>query len=150
MILPFKDIESVGKEKGYTNFGYSGIVILIKGHEEMFFEFSKNVARDDFALTMIHMLDTLDPTLDSKLLDGEGKTGTDVAKAEHESLEKARSNSKQLSASHDKLAVLNDKGMSTPTGSVRRLLTEPSIRPQAHHVRRYRGFNTRFPAQCLP
>lgn len=46
MILPFKDIENVDKEKGFR-FGYSGLVIVIHGHEELFFEFASSEARDD-------------------------------------------------------------------------------------------------------
>jgi sterol 3beta-glucosyltransferase len=48
LILPLKDIENVDKEKGFR-FGYSGLVVVIKGHEEIFFEFGQPDTRDDCA-----------------------------------------------------------------------------------------------------
>jgi len=46
MILPIKDIETARKEKAYhwSNFG---LVTVIRGHEELFFEFSQEPARDE-------------------------------------------------------------------------------------------------------
>jgi len=46
MILPIKDIETARKEKAYhwSNFG---LVTVIRGHEELFFEFSQEAARDE-------------------------------------------------------------------------------------------------------
>ncbi len=58
MILPYDDIENVYKEKGFR-FGYSGLVIVIKGHEEIFFEFSNSVARDDCELVLLKQLDNI-------------------------------------------------------------------------------------------
>lgn len=55
MILPLQDIENVDKEKGFR-FGYSGLVIVIRGHEELFFEFSRSEARDDCAVTLLQSL----------------------------------------------------------------------------------------------
>ncbi|KAI9874262.1 MAG: Sterol 3-beta-glucosyltransferase, partial [Watsoniomyces obsoletus] len=46
LILPLKDIENVDKEKGFR-FGYHGLVLLIRGHEELFFEFNSAEHRDD-------------------------------------------------------------------------------------------------------
>jgi len=56
MILPYKDIENTYKEKGFK-FGYSGLVVVIHGHEELFFEFSSNVARDDCEFLLLKQLD---------------------------------------------------------------------------------------------
>ncbi|ORY84459.1 hypothetical protein BCR37DRAFT_267731 [Protomyces lactucae-debilis] len=43
--LPLEDIETVKKEKGFK-FAFSGIVINIRAHEPMFFEFSSSSERD--------------------------------------------------------------------------------------------------------
>ncbi|ODV95268.1 hypothetical protein PACTADRAFT_50014, partial [Pachysolen tannophilus NRRL Y-2460] len=56
MILPFKDIENVYKEKGFR-FGYSGLVIVIHGHEELFFEFGTSEARDDCETLLLKQID---------------------------------------------------------------------------------------------
>lgn len=42
MILPIKDIENVSSEHGFK-FGYSGLVFIIHGHEDVFFEFSSKM-----------------------------------------------------------------------------------------------------------
>jgi sterol 3beta-glucosyltransferase len=46
MVLPIKDIETARKEKAYhwSNFG---LVTVIRGHEELFFEFGQEAARDE-------------------------------------------------------------------------------------------------------
>ncbi|KAK8041344.1 Sterol 3-beta-glucosyltransferase [Apiospora phragmitis] len=46
LILPLNHIETVDKEKGFR-FGYHGLVVIIRGHEELFFELSQAVLRDD-------------------------------------------------------------------------------------------------------
>lgn len=56
MILPFTDIENIHKESGFR-FGYCGLVIVIRGHEELFFEFSANEYRDDCELQLLKQLD---------------------------------------------------------------------------------------------
>ncbi|ODQ57368.1 glycosyltransferase family 1 protein, partial [Wickerhamomyces anomalus NRRL Y-366-8] len=56
MILPYKDIENTYKEKGFK-FGYSGLVVVIHGHEELFFEFSSTSARDDCEFLLLRQLD---------------------------------------------------------------------------------------------
>lgn len=45
MVLPIKDVETARKEKAYhwSNFG---LVLVIRGHEELFFEFGQEAARD--------------------------------------------------------------------------------------------------------
>ncbi|KAH3668667.1 hypothetical protein OGAPHI_002421 [Ogataea philodendri] len=56
MILPFTDIENIMKEKGFR-FGYSGLVIVIHGHEELFFEFASDQARDDCEFLLLKQID---------------------------------------------------------------------------------------------
>ncbi len=56
LILPLRDIETVHKEKGFR-FGYSGLVLVIRGHEELFFEFRQSDIRDDCAVTLLQDLE---------------------------------------------------------------------------------------------
>ncbi|QLQ78739.1 hypothetical protein HG537_0B00880 [Torulaspora globosa] len=56
MILPLSDIETCYKEKGFR-FGYFGLVVVIRGHEELFFEFSTSLARDDAEYIILKQLD---------------------------------------------------------------------------------------------
>lgn len=56
MILPLIDIENVTKEKGFR-FGYSGLVVIIHGHEEIFFEFGLASNRDDCEVMVLREID---------------------------------------------------------------------------------------------
>lgn len=47
MILPLKDILATEKQKSFR-FGHHGLVIIVKGHEELFFEFMDEERRDAF------------------------------------------------------------------------------------------------------
>lgn len=57
LILPLRDMETAHKEKGFR-FGYSGLVVVIRGHEELFFEFGQAEVRDDCAITLLQGLET--------------------------------------------------------------------------------------------
>ena len=89
MILPLKDIENVDKEKGFR-FGYAGLVIVIKGHEELFFEFSQSDVRDDCAVTLLQGLESIKYLQESGLLTQEDKEEAETAIAEHKMLQEAR------------------------------------------------------------
>ena len=89
MVLPLKDIENVDKEKGFR-FGYSGLVIVIRGHEELFFEFGQSEVRDDCAVTLLENLESMRYLQESGLLRQEDQAEADVAKAEHQMLQRAR------------------------------------------------------------
>jgi sterol 3beta-glucosyltransferase len=89
LILPLKDIENVDKEKGFR-FGYSGLVIVIKGHEEIFFEFGQPDTRDDCAVTLLQNLETMRYLKESGLLSMEEKESAESAVAEHRALQEAR------------------------------------------------------------
>ncbi|KAL9111531.1 MAG: hypothetical protein Q9227_004019 [Pyrenula ochraceoflavens] len=89
MILPLKDIETVHKEKGFR-FGYHGLVLVIKGYEELFFEFNNADSRDDCAVTLHESLENVKSLLESGLLAAEEQEDADVAKAENELLQEAR------------------------------------------------------------
>ncbi|KAL8925174.1 MAG: hypothetical protein Q9208_003679 [Pyrenodesmia sp. 3 TL-2023] len=89
MVLPLKDIENVDKEKGFR-FGYSGLVIVIRGHEELFFEFSQAEVRDDCAVTLLEILGSMRYLEESELLAQGDKEEAETAKAEHRALLEAR------------------------------------------------------------
>jgi sterol 3beta-glucosyltransferase len=89
VVLPLKDIENVDKEKGFR-FGYSGLVIVIRGHEEIFFEFGQPDTRDDCAVTLLQNLETMRYLKESGLLSLEEKESADNAVAEHKALQQAR------------------------------------------------------------
>ncbi|KAH0558394.1 hypothetical protein GP486_004947 [Trichoglossum hirsutum] len=84
-----KDVENVDKEKGFR-FGYSGLVIVIRGHEELFFEFSQPDVRDDCVVTLLQSLDQVKFLKESGLLTQEEREGAEAAKAEHRMLQEAR------------------------------------------------------------
>ena len=90
MVLPLKDIENVDKEKGFR-FGYSGLVIVIRAFEELFFEFRTADMRDDCAVTLLQSLETIKYLQESGLLTREDKLEAETAKAEHRMLQDARS-----------------------------------------------------------
>lgn len=89
MVLPLKDIENVDKEKGFR-FGYSGLVVVIRGHEELFFEFGQTEVRDDCAVTLLENLESMRYLQESGLLTQEDKVDAENAKAEHRMLQEAR------------------------------------------------------------
>ncbi|KAG5303663.1 UDP-glucose:sterol glycosyltransferase [Histoplasma capsulatum G186AR] len=89
MILPLKDIENVEKEKGFR-FGYHGLVVIISGHEELFFEFNTADARDDCAVTLHQNLESIRYLVESGLLAQQEREEADAAMAEHQMLEEAR------------------------------------------------------------
>ncbi|KAI2779422.1 glycosyltransferase family 1 protein [Daldinia loculata] len=89
LILPLKDIETAEKEKGFR-FGYSGLVIVIRGHEEIFFEFNKAEMRDDCAVTLLRSLETTRYLREIGMLDQEEHEDVDEAMAERDALHKAR------------------------------------------------------------
>jgi sterol 3beta-glucosyltransferase len=97
LILPLKDIENVDKEKGFR-FGYSGLVVVVRGHEEIFFEFSHSDPRDDCCITLLESLETNKYLRESGLLSLEEKENVELAKAEHKKLQEARAT---LDDAHD-------------------------------------------------
>ncbi|CDO92746.1 unnamed protein product [Kluyveromyces dobzhanskii CBS 2104] len=56
MVLPLDDVENCYKETGFR-FGYFGLVIVIKGHEELFLEFGNKNARDDCEFVIMKVMD---------------------------------------------------------------------------------------------
>ncbi|KAL4895558.1 sterol 3-beta-glucosyltransferase [Aspergillus ambiguus] len=89
MILPLKDVENVEKEKGFR-FGYHGLVVIIRGHEELFFEFNAADVRDDCAVTLHQHLESVRFLSESGMLAEQEKDESEAAKAEHRMLQEAR------------------------------------------------------------
>lgn len=56
MILPLTDVDTCYKEKG-SNIAYSGLVIVIRGYDELFMEFSVQKARDDCLAMILRQLE---------------------------------------------------------------------------------------------
>lgn len=99
MILPIKDVENCYKERGFR-FGYFGLVLVIHGHEELFFEFSLQSSRDDAEFAMLKLLDAVKPRLD-----GVSAAKTNVKNGNTES---SSGRNKQLTEAA-KLRMLEDK-----------------------------------------
>ncbi|CRK42911.1 hypothetical protein BN1708_008906 [Verticillium longisporum] len=89
LILPLKDIENVDKEKGFR-FGYSGLVLVIRGHEEVFFEFSQRDAREDCFGHLLKSVERSRFLHNSGMLNQEDKEDAEYALAEREALKEAR------------------------------------------------------------
>lgn len=89
LILPLRDIENVDKEKGFR-FGYAGLVVVIRGHEELFFEFHKSDVRDDCTVTILQGLEAIRYLRDSSILDDAEAEQVQAAVAEHDALQKVR------------------------------------------------------------
>ncbi|KIW74697.1 hypothetical protein Z517_11467 [Fonsecaea pedrosoi CBS 271.37] len=92
LVLPLKDIENVDKEKGFR-FGYHGLVLVIRGHEELFFEFSSAEHRDDCTVTLLHSLETARYMAESGVLAKADEDDAEIAKEEHRKLQEARRSS---------------------------------------------------------
>lgn len=89
LILPLKDIENAHKEKGFR-FGYSGLVVVIRGHEELFFEFRTAEVRDDCAVTLLQGLETNRHLQESGILEQHYIDDARAAIAERDALSTAR------------------------------------------------------------
>ena len=94
MVLPMKDIENVHKEKGFR-FSYSGLVLVVRGHEELFFDFKSDEIRNDCAVTLHHLLEHSKDLLASSLLTEKEQEEAEMAKAEHQLLQAARKSNRE-------------------------------------------------------
>ena len=89
MVLPLKAIENVDKQRGFR-FGYSGLVVTIRGHGEVFFEFNRSEVRDDCNITLLESLESIGNLQGSEMMTQEDKAEAEIAKAEHKMLQEAR------------------------------------------------------------
>ncbi|KAL1633325.1 Sterol 3-beta-glucosyltransferase [Neofusicoccum ribis] len=86
LVLPIRDIETVIKEKSFR-LTHSALVVIVRGHEELFFDFSQSENRDDCAVTIHQKLEQVrfvGSRSEENLLQEE------EAKAEHDMLQHAR------------------------------------------------------------
>lgn len=119
MILPLKDIENVDKEQGFR-LHYHGLVIVVRGHEELFFEFGKVEMRDDCAITLLRRLESLQYLNDTNSDASKDSMDDEEAKAEHAMLQEARGSS-IVSASLPSTQIVQE------TGNVLRWLSRPNF-----------------------
>ncbi|KAG8628988.1 hypothetical protein KVT40_002853 [Elsinoe batatas] len=113
LVIPFKDIHNVDKEKGFR-FGYSGMVVVIRGHEEIFFEFNAAGLRDDCTVTVLKSLDTLKRPSEEKTISEEEQVEAEHAAQENLRLQEARQDGY---AEHDMLLPrdINELDRGAPT-----------------------------------
>lgn len=89
LVVPIKDILNVNKEKSFR-WGRPGMVVVIRGHEEIFFEFKSTEIRDDCTVTVLRSLDRVRFAHESVIFSQEEKEDAEVAAAENELLQEAR------------------------------------------------------------
>ncbi|KAF3764048.1 family 1 glycosyltransferase [Cryphonectria parasitica EP155] len=89
LILPIRDIENVTKSSGFR-LGYAGLVVVIRGHEELFFEFGDSALRDDLTAFLHKGIEASKFLRDSGELDVEAREEAEKAVAEQKALEEAR------------------------------------------------------------
>lgn len=97
LVVPYKDIDNLEKEKGFR-WGYPGMVVVIRGHEELFFDFGNHELRDDCVITVLRGLDTIRAAQESIIMTDDEKMDAEAAAAENELLQEAR---KDGYAEHD-------------------------------------------------
>lgn len=84
-----RDIETVNKENGFR-LGYHGLAVVIRGHEELFFEFSKSGFRDECAISILRPLEAIRLVETADTSSSNDDSEDETAKAEHELLKEAR------------------------------------------------------------
>ncbi|KAJ4303770.1 Sterol 3-beta-glucosyltransferase [Kalmusia sp. IMI 367209] len=114
IILPMRDIETINKEKGFR-MGYHGLVVVIRGHEELFFEFAKAEHRDECAISILRILESTKYIEDQQSSSDGVDSDDEAAKAEHELLQAARNSaeaevsiSEIVTADHDRVPLIFD------------------------------------------
>ncbi|KAF2173917.1 glycosyltransferase family 1 protein [Zasmidium cellare ATCC 36951] len=90
VILPHTQISSVQKQSGFR-WGYPGMVMIIKGHPELFFEFPTNDLRNDAeAAVRLILPDPSRQVAQSTILTPEERQNAVAAAAENDLLREAR------------------------------------------------------------
>lgn len=95
LIIPIRDIDNVEKQKG-LRIGYPGLVLVLRGHEELFFDFRNKDLRDDCTVTILRKLDGAAALEDNALLTDEEFTQAQEAAAEHQMLQNVRTSEHPL------------------------------------------------------
>jgi sterol 3beta-glucosyltransferase len=86
MVIPLKDILNVEKSKGYR-YGSFGMVVTIRGHEEVFFEFGKADDRDVCVIGLLRALMAVEDLEESTFLTEQEAVDAEAAAAEHDILQ---------------------------------------------------------------
>lgn len=115
MVLPFKDIENVSSEHGFK-FGYSGLVFIIHGHEDVFFEFSSKNARDDCESVTHRRLDILKMESSISASSISGHEESFHTAEEKLRLARLRTYESKFRSSSDKIAVPENPSVLVETG----------------------------------
>jgi len=103
-----RDIETINKEKGFR-MGYHGLVVVIRGHEELFFEFAKADHRDECAISILRILESMKYMEDAESSPDALDSEDEAAKAEHDLLQEARMTAEiDASATPSSLACVSD------------------------------------------
>lgn len=92
MKLPLKVIENAIKGNSYR-LSYSGMILVVSGDEEVFFDFRDMELRDDCTISILMATNNLDGDVhiaESGLLSQEEIKATELARAEHKALVDAR------------------------------------------------------------
>jgi sterol 3beta-glucosyltransferase len=128
LVIPFREVANVEMQRGFR-LGYSGIVLVIHGHEELFFEFRTENARNDCAGTIFRKLDYKQAVADSTvLLTEQQQHEAEGAAAENRLLQAARKDRPESALldvpdDDDATGVLSDD----PTASLVDLPSPPSM-----------------------
>ncbi|KAI7584766.1 glycosyltransferase family 1 protein, partial [Hortaea werneckii] len=89
IVIPLKNIDNLEKEKGFR-WGYPGMVVVIRGHEELFFDFSAGGLRDDCVVTVFRAVERAHDLQESTILSEHEKEEAEAAAAERDLLHGAR------------------------------------------------------------
>ncbi len=89
LILPLRDIETAEKGKGFR-LRWEGLTVVIRGHEELFFEFSTVGDRNDCAVTLLQSIEKLRYLREPSMADRAELEDAEAAVAERDALEEAR------------------------------------------------------------
>lgn len=92
IVLPYKDIINVQKSRGFR-WGSQGMVLVIRGHEELFFDFSGDGMRDEATVIVLRALEKAQTIEQSSLLTQEEQDDAATAAAENRLLQNFRRDS---------------------------------------------------------
>ncbi|OCK82777.1 glycosyltransferase family 1 protein [Lepidopterella palustris CBS 459.81] len=106
IIIPLKDIENVNKETGFR-IRTHGLAVVIRGHEELFFEFSRVEYRNECTVTLLRILESTRYMEEASSTNSEEDADDENAKAEHDMLQAAR-NGVEARTFLDKSQILRD------------------------------------------
>lgn len=139
LVLPLKDIENVAKKKATYRAGYPGAIITIRGHEEIFFDFSNRETRDDCVVRLTLILQDAQKTSHSSVDIKEGanefrllesarsKSGLPHAGMIHKSIVKSNLNNTKFD--DIRASVLNFKPASSMNITILTVGTRGDVQP---------------------